>query len=213
MIRAHFETMEGTLLQSGPSVDFSTGEVAGLAFDLGDDWEISDEAVVLFAGGQLPIPRPVPLENGVCTIPPAALSGRRFTFTLIGQLEGRTVISSNSLEVDLEEGSVSEVNFTPVSVDLLALMWDFLDTGSFDGSNAGSNAGSGESSGSGTAAAPGVTPEQLVQAIAEHANQAGLHVSGSDRSNWDSKLSLNPTAGIPSVAVQQANPNVLYWEE
>ncbi|MCL2437799.1 MAG: hypothetical protein FWE48_02635 [Coriobacteriia bacterium] len=166
MKQAFFEAQGEALFQSGPFIDFTEGEVAGLTFTFGDDWEITDEALVLFAGGDLPAPRPVKLEDGRCAIPEAALAGECFTFTLIGRMDGRTVTSTNSIEVNFTNNTATEVSFAPVSVDLLIWLWEVY---SAEGGSAG-----------------GV---------------------------GDGKLTLSPTAGIPSVAVQQANPNVLYWEE
>ncbi|MCL2403022.1 MAG: hypothetical protein FWC86_02125 [Coriobacteriia bacterium] len=191
MLQVHFEAQGQALLKPEAAIDFSADEKVEIVLELDDNWEGTDKIFVLFTGAELPAPRPVELVQGRCVIPADMLDGEHFAFNLIGQYSGKTTISTNSLEIDLVSNAITELDFRPVSVDLLMWLWTLY------------TSENGEST----------LPKEIAEMIEEHINKSGIHVSSNDRDTWNGKLELNPTAGIPSNAVQLANPNTLYWEE
>jgi len=132
----HFE-VKGELLSSTGFFEGELFESEGLelAVDLDDGWQGAGRVFALFSGGELPAPRPVELVDGACVVPEAVLKGEQFVVALIGQDGGHVAMTTNGVSIDMLGGSATELEFTPISVDLLVWLWDWYE--SDDGGGAG----------------------------------------------------------------------------
>jgi len=192
MKQIHFEAM-GELLVLSEVFEGGLQEPESLELrvELDEVWESVDRVFVLFSGGSLPIPRPVELVGGVCLVPEAVLGAESFVVALIGQSDGRTVVTTNGMRVDMAAGSAAELGFVPASVDVLAWLWTWYESGT------------GESGGAGMQGPAGpVGP-------AGAAGQRGADgVPGRDGTSVEVILANNEAAAL---ALSQANPNNVYF--
>ncbi|MCL2605852.1 MAG: hypothetical protein FWD93_01040 [Coriobacteriia bacterium] len=134
MAQIYFDVQGESLFQGEPTVEISQDmELEKLVIRTDEAWHGTDKMLMLFSGGNLPMPRPVELEDGKCVIPDAILGEDSFTFSLIGQSSGRIVMATNGVRVDFVAGSVDEADPVQVSIDLLEWLWEQHENGDMGG--------------------------------------------------------------------------------